>query len=383
MYDPFAIEESNPSAQTNSQQGQTLLGASGSAKLQLEALTKLDLDMNEVMFKVLQEEDRQHVVLSDLLSLVAKNPTVFGNPKEVPNPEVLVAKGVRQLEGQRRATCSVGIQADGKDIFAVVDEVQVTVNKERAKADKPPPKPSQYAEIGANVPYQFRQHMTYFPTVLRIPPLEWVSQTILSIYLYKIGETESSASTSVTAAPSIKRLPMSSFTYHFFRRQFGLSVMTDIQVMQFLMACEYHVSNKRVLTFAKQLGLNAKEFQPEYDIRDTDFILMVLQLVKSIEEPHGRDRDTGAEHQKPSKFTYSPLAGTPGGMARYISKAAAISLTMPLFERWVYDLGEDFVRKVQAVPPSQRGPKFILLDDFIEVSCWLGLLVVTTIGNFL
>ena len=39
---------------------------------------------------------------------------------------------------------------------------------------------------GKNVPFNLRILMTHFPIIVRIPPLEWLNQTIMSIYVSKI-----------------------------------------------------------------------------------------------------------------------------------------------------------------------------------------------------
>ena len=359
--------------------------------------------MNDILFNILQEEDRQRVVLSDLVSLLQKNPEVFGNPHINPvtlnniisNSSNAVAFQ-QQQPGQKQRINSTNnntnnninnnnsnrkvepaptpsnivtvtnieyadasIQVDEKDTFSVVDDSTSTMSfKDRTRGDKPPPRPSTFSIKGADIPYQLRKLMSSFPTVLRIPPQGWTSQLIMSLYLDKIRRDDALPPNS-----SLRLVTMSTYTYNYFNRIFGLNTISDTQTVQLIRACEHHSStNKRVLLFAKQIGISDPESPPEFDVRDTEFILSVVRILKGIGELQPK---LEADLQQPFSYTHHNFVNA--GLPSFLLKSIAISLTTPLFGKWVYDRGEEFVRRVQSIPASTRGPKYISVDDFMEV----------------
>jgi len=50
-----------------------------------------------------------------------------------------------------------------------------------------------------------------------------------------------------------------------------------------------------------------------------------------------------------------------------ITRAGALSAVHSIFERWLPDGGEDYVIKVRSMPHSDKGQRFVDLDEFIEI----------------
>lgn len=144
---------------------------------------------------------------------------------------------------------------------------------------------------GLEAPYLIRQQMTTFPQVLRVPPVAWACQSILTIYLDKIEQDD------LRRAAGLEKLSLPLHVYDYFHRVLGLSTAADVHVAQLIKACETHINKQpRVSLFASQIGLLRKEEMPSMDVRDTEFILQVLRLLQR----HGelQSEMTKVMHQK-------------------------------------------------------------------------------------
>ncbi|KAJ1439180.1 hypothetical protein B484DRAFT_186201 [Ochromonadaceae sp. CCMP2298] len=116
--------------------------------------------------------------------------------------------------------------------------------------------------------------MGLFPKLLRIPPVVWTCCAIMNIYLDKIQQDEE------RTRMGLSRLSMGPHVYEYFLRQTGLRAAADVAVAQLLRACEaHHRRQPRIALFAAQVGLADPEAEPPLDLRDTDFVLSVLQCL--------------------------------------------------------------------------------------------------------
>lgn len=307
---------------------------------QLRTLNRLDIEMNQVLVNVLKEDDRQRLLVADLTKLLQANQHIFGPGGVVGNKWV---SGHGALAGNKRDN---GTQVDLKDDFGVVTELVETVREE---IHIPPPFSANSSKVrGSSVPNLFRAKMTSFPHVLRIPPAAWVCQTILSIYTDKISTDDVSTSR--------KKTGLAEHVYDYFLRTLGLASVADMQVAQLLQACEVYMKIfVRVSLFASQIGLYDKEATPTMDVRDTDFILSIIRHLVKLGE------------LVPEKASRRKLS-TPSVVVKPdISRSAAVTTLQLIFEKWLEDGGQDYVLKVKAMSGTERGTKYIDLDNFIEL----------------
>lgn len=309
---------------------------------QLRILNRLDIEMNELFTNVLKEEDRQRVLVTDLIGVLEANQEVFGVGCRVGN---------KWRNGQHALVQKMdqAIQVDLKDEFGVVTDL---IETPREGVHIPPPFSANSKSVrGSSVPYLFRSSMSTFPHVLRIPPAAWVYQVILSIYMDKINMDDQQ--------PQSLNRPKQGLTEHifnYFLRTLGLASVADAQVAQLLQACEVYMTKfRRIALFASQIGLHDKEASPNLDIRDTDFVLGVIKNLVSLGE------------LVPEKASKRKLSKNAIVIKPDISRGSAVSTTQTIFEKWLPDGGHDYVLKVKAMAPTERGNKFIDLDEFIEL----------------
>ena len=154
-------------------------------------LSKLEVEINAVLSSIQKEENRQLLLTHDLFLLVSKHSHLFGNGvwndgKYNPGESIIPQ------------TSNKATQVDLKDRHGVVEELCCTITPEELAADiialPNPPKlsPNISAQAiatnikGVSYPYTFRKLMGIFPHVLRIPPIVWTCETIMSIYGYTL-----------------------------------------------------------------------------------------------------------------------------------------------------------------------------------------------------
>ena len=310
-------------------------------RMQLRNLNRLDIEMNDILTGVLKEENRQKLLMKDLIRLIDRNKSRFVSDSESSD----VAKNDPLHSGT--STESIGIQADMKDNFNVVLETDVPTSLPVGVA---PLAPHLIVLRGSELPYQVRKLMRSFPHILRIPPAVWACQTIMSIYLDKMDvEEEVKADKDCLAV----------YTHKYFQRVMGLPSAADVQVIQLFKTCEVHsLKHPRIFLFASQVGLTDKNELPRMDVRDTEFILQILRLLRQQVDVV---ESKGNNHKKlSSKLNLF-------GMRPDIPRIAAISAASLLFKKWLPDGGEEVVQRVKAMPHSDRGSRFVDVDQVVQV----------------
>jgi hypothetical protein len=167
-------------------------------------LSKLEVEINGVLSSIQKEENRQLLLTHDLFLLVSQHPDLFG-------PGVWDNGKYKSGETIIPETSNKGTQVDLKDRHGVVEELYNAITPEELAADiaalpnppKLPPNISAQAIAtnikGVSYPYQFRKLMGIFPHVLRIPPIVWTCETIMSIYGYSLM-VEAKANNGINAA---------------------------------------------------------------------------------------------------------------------------------------------------------------------------------------
>ena len=374
------------------------LEAAGS---QLRQLSKLDVSMDAVIGGVLKEEDRQRMIVADILKLMKRNESVFGVLRRV--------KGVWQA-GAVEATKyeDKGCQVDERDSFGAV--VDLILSPRDIPNNNPPLPPADMSVKGADVPYQLRKLMKTFPRILRIPPAAWVCQNIMTIYFDKVRCDED------LKAKGLSTMSLAVHMRDYFKRSFGTEAAADAQIAQLLTACDhYREKVPRVSLFAAQVGLVAKNEQPPLDVRDTDYLLSIVKHLLKLGEmavmdptlthgritpnPHpqkGRATVTqhAADHHNKSQeaaqqsylarrasreLVHIPAHGTDKKHAvvniwdtyfttvgSEINKANATKVVQQVLGRWLPDGGQDYVMKVKYLNPVDKLGKMIDIDEFID-----------------
>jgi len=310
-------------------------------KHQLRELYRLDIEMNEVLVNVLKEEDRQRLLVSDLMNLMRRNQEVFGAGNLVRGKWIA---GVSELPKM----VDVAIQVDSKDEFGAVSDL-IETPREDILIQVPLLAPATKTK-GVELPYQMRSLMASFPHVLRVPPVAWVCQMIMSIYFDKIREDQQ------RQEAGLAKLSLGNHVYAYFQKTLKLDAIADVQVAQLMKACEtYLATNNRIGLFSSQVGLYDKESAPKMDVRDTDFILSILSNLVKLGE------------LVPEKASKKKLSKTSVIIKPDILRSSAISTVQTIFEKWLPDGGHDYVLKVKAMPHTEKGQKYVDVDNFIEI----------------
>lgn len=192
----------------------------------LKVLAGLESEMGNVLCLISKEEDRQKLILQDLKKLLDTNKELFivecsSEKKNVP----LVA--------------SISTQADEKDSFGAINEEHSTEKSDDIDDSYTTPPNVLCIEHssnllqtnGRNVPYKLRALMSNFPIIRRIPPLEWLDQTIMRIYIDKINSDENRIS------QCLQKYELAENVYHYFRGLYGLPAVVDVQVRVVIICC--------------------------------------------------------------------------------------------------------------------------------------------------
>jgi hypothetical protein len=377
---------------------------------QLKQLSRLDVEMDEVISGVMKEEDRQRMIVADIMRLMKKNEAVFGVLRKV--------KGAWQ-SGVIEATKfeDKGVQADERDVFgAVTDLVHSPRSVPRIN---PPAAPTDMTIVGADVPYQLRKLMRTFPRVLRIPPAAWCCQTIMAIYFDKVRVDEGLKEKGLTT------MPLGLHMHDYFRRSMGNESAADTQIAQMLVAVEYYKDKfPRVALFGSQIGIFNKNEDPSLDVRDTDFLLSIMRLLLKNGEMVVVDhpRATSTHGERPKRFNRQSRENTPapqqqsnanstmndassvvsamsmgsasnaGGMSARpinsrgstvntfsiwdntyttvgsdITRNTAARVAQQVLGRWLPEGGADYVMKVRAMTGTDKAGKMVDIDEFMEM----------------
>eukprot|EP01038_Epipyxis_sp_PR26KG_P013380 gene13380-17942_t len=376
------------------------------SKAQLKTLNRLDIEMNETLSGILKEENRQRLLMADLMKLIEKNRAFFEIPSDgsdemynsstratssnttalptrTKNTITKTAATVSLLDNtlnnsytndgsksmkinNRRRSIFVdkssksdfAVQVDYRDEYGVVDDTpQPSYFEHWGQA---PAAPLNIKIVGESYPHLLRPMLSSFPMVLRIPPAAWTCQMIMSIYLDKMRVDD----LKFIVGHTKDNLP--TFVYQYFKDIAGLPAAADVLVSQLLKACEYHmIQQPRVALFASQLGLNNLEQSPSLDVRDTDFILHTLDVLMS----HGElVADEQALHsvkaiQNKSKQLKSLLTIVHSDILR----STALVALKQVFDKWLPDNGEEYSLKIRSLPNGVRGAKYVDVDRYIQV----------------
>lgn len=150
------------------------------ARSQLRTMSRLEVEMNEVLAQILKEEDRQRMVVSDLVELLLRNRHNFAAAVKtwMRSPEVVNKSFMIDRE----------IQVDERQEYGVVNDL--IESPRDFNPDQPPMIPDNFKIEGIAIPFQIRRCMKNFPRSLRILPLANVLNTIMAIYSDKARADE-------------------------------------------------------------------------------------------------------------------------------------------------------------------------------------------------
>lgn len=323
------------------------------ARLQLRELSRIEIEMNETLGHALREEDKQRVVVKDIMQLLENHQTVFGKGSSATGKWVPGAV-------DKRTHNEMGVQVDEKEQFGIVTDLMPDNPEDMGM---PAPMTSKLPKTRLpEIPYLLRREMTTQPQVLRIAPAAWLCQSIMAIYMDKITVDAER----VAKGLAKNHLPAHIFDYY--RRQLHMDALADAIVAQLVRACEHHCKTlPRVALFASQIGLYEKEKAPNMDVRDTDFVLSVVAALMDLGE-------LVEEKASRRKLTKRSVVVKPD-----ILRSAAIKTVENLFRAWLPDGGQDYVLKVKTMSHTEKGTKYIDVDEFIEIliepwhnvrTCW-------------
>lgn len=410
-------------------------------KMQLKTLNRLDIEINEILANVLKEENRQRLLMKDVMKLVGSNSDLFltamdsdedeasdvdeqtasllgvtsaeaavhaeppvsnevqrspdrrktvqPSPGSLPRKssvattspstkhvEIVARHSVKSLKKMstfhHRSSVHVGnnvlggaatsvvecldqaVQVDMKDDYVLaLDDPEDHVTLDLTILGVAPLAPMNKFVPGLDVPFMIRRRMSSFPKVLRVPPVAWACQLIMSIYLDKIQDDDE------RRAQGLRPKLMPEHLYDYFLKIMGVQAAADVQISQFLKTCDYHdIKQPRVVLFSKQIGMAHKEDPPSLDVRDTEFILQVLRTLLSHEELLSESQRLGKRKN---------LAHLGAFVRPDISRSVAMTTVQTLFERWWPEGVEDYVIKVKSLSQSELGPRYVDVDAFLEL----------------
>lgn len=262
---------------------------------------------------------------------------------------------------------SIGIQTDEKDeMSAIIDFPEDHKRLDVFALGVAPLAPENLHKPGLDIPYQIRKLMTSFPNIMRVPPVAWVYQIILSIYLDKIEDDYD------RMKHKEHKFPMTTFIHHYFMRIYGVPSISDVQIATFLKACEAHSRKQpRISLFSSQIGLINKEEDPTMDIRDTDFVLQVIDHLISqgeLQSNPNQNRPITSAPITPANALVtnnsSPTKRKLNIHTNYIRpdilRTSAINTILYTFDKLLPDNGEDYCIKIRSMQGSELGQKYIV-----------------------
>jgi len=310
-------------------------------KMDFQTLSRLEIEMNEILAQVMAEQEEQKHLLKNYMLLMKNNNHVFGDG--------LMVGGYWRTDVYTNVDCKdQEVQADELDDMGVIEDVILSPRED--PAGKPPAAPAILQIKGENIPWQLRKLMKTFPQVLRISSLEWVKQTILEIYFEKIKYDIETAKT------SFKKMPLGPFVHYFFVQKYSMECIADVQCALIVNACETYMQKEpRIALFASQLGVYEKESFPNLDVRDTEFLLSAISSLLAQGELQVPTKKL--KHARPEDFYIQPD----------ILRSAALYTVSQLFKDWLPDHGEEYIHKVGIMSNGKRGQRFVDLDAFLDI----------------
>ena len=326
-------------------------------KLQLKSLNRLDIEVNEILTGILKEENRQRLLMNDLMKLMARSDLGTSLREDTddgssspPFKRSQTSKSVSGTPKKIEFTSDAGVQVDEKDEYNLrLDRVEDHHSIDVHQLGVAPLAPAHIFIPGLDQPYLIRQRMESFPTVLRVPPIAWACQTILSIYMDKL-QTDSERT-----SKGMCKLSLPLHVCEYFERVMGNKSAADVQIAQLMKACEAHFRKQpRISLFASQVGLLKKSEMPNMDVRDTDFILEVLQSLFI----HGElQSDVNKSSKKKGPHQNSNF------IRPDILRLTAVHVVQEIFEKWLPDGGEDYIIKVKSMQASDLGARYVVSLD--------------------
>jgi len=366
--------------------------AADAGRLQLKNLNRLDIELNEILSGVLTEENRQRVLMKDLLRLFDRNRLLLegdfaaaalaaattstaGAASTLSSSAAAATATASSAAAGRKPSIiprfseavAVGIQTDGKDEYNVVTDDDSPQPAAVNLLGVAPLAPPVLKVRGSDQPFQVRRLMQAFPQVQRIPPAAWTCNQIMCIYLDKINADQEAERRKAA------KLPLGQFVHVYFTKTTGLHACADVQTAQLFKACESQIRLPRVAVFASQVGLLDKDAPPPLDVRDTEFVLLLLRTIaeQQQEQLHLQQlHDAKASKRKGAALLSKSSGGVLGslGVSSDVNRAAVIAALQQLFRRLLPDGGEEVAMKVRAMPHSDKGVRFVDVDLVLQLA---------------
>ena len=307
-------------------------------RVQSDNLNGLKMNLLDLTSESIKEADRQCLLVGNMISLLQQhsnglNTGMWGIGFEKRNKNKIIM-----------GKADAFVQVDEKHIYGVINDLNFVAREELE--EHAPMAPAIVNIFGHSMPYQFRKVMKSYPKVLRIPPAAWVCQKIFCIYFDKIR---------MAAINSYDEYSLAEFIHYYFKKTFEIDSIVDAQLALFITACEnYTKISPRCLLFSKQLGLANKEEPPPYDIKETDFILSVInELVK-----------LGELKPKPVK---GKKKKDNINIMPDILRASAVTVTTTLLSKFNQKHANDCNTRLKSIQGTTKGSRYIDVDLFLMI----------------
>ena len=310
-------------------------------RIQSDHLYELKTNLFDLTSESIKEADRQCLLVGNMITLLNQHMNGLGLgmwgigfEKKRKNKKIIELSG----------TADAFVQVDEKHIYGVINDLNFVAREELE--EHAPMAPAIVNIFGHTMPYQFRKMMKSYPKVLRIPPIAWVCQKIFCIYFDMIR---------MIALKSHDEGSLAEFIHYYFKKTFEVDSIVDAQLVLFITACESYVKlSPRCLLFSRQLGLANKEEAPPYDVKDTDFILSVInELVK-----------LGELKSKPVK---GKKKRDNVNILPDILRASAITVTTVLLSKFNQKNANDCITRLKSIHGTAKGNRYIDVDLFLVI----------------
>jgi hypothetical protein len=322
---------------------------------QSKLVSSLDMQMNESLMSIEKEDDRQKTIISQLSSLLERNKGLILAYKLQHEDRSSICGGLE--EAPLMVDCA--IQVDEKQAYSLVIDEDSEDESEDALSTSIPkflpgtPNAKDIRIKGPLIPYQIRKYMNIFSEVLRVPSLQWTCQTIFNIYMAKAQHDLRFQKMLLCS----DKKTLGEFVYQYYLEKFGLPAVADSNVMLFLRACELHSpKHRRVQLFCDQLGLLHPEEDPALGMRDTDFVLQVLRLLRSHDEFKPLDLSKGGDQLDLTSLVQP-----------HIRRTSALATGKAICDEWGLEGSTEYLLKIRAMP-NAKGSFYVDLDEFLEIS---------------
>jgi len=155
------------------------------------------------------------------------------------------------------------------------------------------------------------------------------------------------------------------FMHSFFLERTGLASYADVQMAQLLQVCEAQKKPPlpRIALFMDQIGLVHKDDLPLVDVRDTGFVLQILEQMALQGELAEAKQLAKKRHVSHKQMSYASF-----GIKADVLRSTAVLAMATVFKSWrLPDGGEEYLFKLRSMPHSEKGLRYVDIDEVINL----------------